>query len=216
MTSYFIFRSTYKLTSLSSRQGSVRQTRTKMLILSTILLYLSTGTSLIALMWNRSQANNLVLGAASGLFSPSYDGLQEMEAFKAAVWKQSWMTAITLVWNVRRVTSASTTRCVLIPPLRHSASLETQLYGGACASFGETESCTTLDPSSSASPSVSTRCSYYLMVVLRLIPPLCSASLGTASPKSRSRRGSRSSSRTMHSSRLLPPCRFRRTLSRPL
>ncbi|KAM5536546.1 hypothetical protein V8D89_009823 [Ganoderma adspersum] len=81
------------------RQGSLAQTRTRMLILSTVLLYMSTGTSLIALMWNRSQANDLVLGAAGGLFSPSYDGLQEMAGFKAAVWKQSWMTAITLVWN---------------------------------------------------------------------------------------------------------------------
>ena len=121
-----------KLTSYGSRQGSLRQTRTRMLILSTVLLYMSTGTSLIALMWNRSQANNLVLGAASGLFSPSYDGLQGMVAFKAAVWKQSWMTAITLVWNVRHVTSASTDSCVLIPPFRHSASSETRSCGGAC------------------------------------------------------------------------------------
>ncbi|PIL28302.1 hypothetical protein GSI_09591 [Ganoderma sinense ZZ0214-1] len=83
------------------RQGSLTQTNTRVLILSTGLLYLSTGTYVAALMWNRSQAKNLVLGATKGLFSASYSDhwQQDIAAFEDAVWKQSWMTATALVLN---------------------------------------------------------------------------------------------------------------------
>ena len=84
------------LKSQDSRQGSLAQTNTKVLVLSTVLLYLSTGTYIAALIWNRSQANRLVLGATDGLYSASYDGQQGIAAFEDALRGQSWMAVIAL------------------------------------------------------------------------------------------------------------------------
>ncbi|KAM5536551.1 hypothetical protein V8D89_009828 [Ganoderma adspersum] len=79
--------------------GHLHKMNVKVLVLSTILLYLSTSTYLAALIWNRSQANYLVLGATTDLFSPVYDGKQEISAFEDTVWKQSWMTVTAVVAN---------------------------------------------------------------------------------------------------------------------
>ncbi len=122
-----------------SQQGSFARTNTKVLILSTVVLYTSTGTYIAALVWNRSQANHLVLGATSGLSSVSYDGHQEMAAFEDTVRKQSWMAVIALVLNVRATTVSSIR--ALLSCHRHSALLGTPSCGGGYASFGGTRSC---------------------------------------------------------------------------
>lgn len=78
-----------------------------MLVLGTLLLYLSTGTYVAALMWNRWQAHYLVLGATNRGFSPSYDGYREMAVYEEAVRKQTWMVVIALEVNVRVIPAAA-------------------------------------------------------------------------------------------------------------
>ena len=78
-----------------------------MLVLGTLLLYLSTGTYVAALMWNRWQGHYLVLGATNRGFSPSYDGYREMAVYEEAVRKQSWIAVIALEVNVRVVIPAA-------------------------------------------------------------------------------------------------------------
>ena len=87
--------------SCGSRRGSLTHTNSRVLILTTIILYASTATYVAALMWNRSQAHHLVLGATNRGLSPSYDGYQDIAAFEDAVRKQSWMAAVALEVNVR-------------------------------------------------------------------------------------------------------------------
>ncbi|KAM5536550.1 hypothetical protein V8D89_009827, partial [Ganoderma adspersum] len=73
-----------------TRRGSLTHTNSRVLILTTIILYMSTVTS---------QAHYLVLGATNSGLSPSYDGHQEIAAFEDTVRKQSWMAAIALELN---------------------------------------------------------------------------------------------------------------------
>ena len=116
-----------------SRRGSLTHTNSRVLILTTIILYVSTATYVAALMWNRSQAHHLVLGATNRGLSPSYDGYQDIAAFEDAVRKQSWMAAVALEVNVC-ATVANTA-----PPLIFycfSASSEMPSCGGARASSG--------------------------------------------------------------------------------
>ena len=71
-----------------------------MLVLSTVVIYMSTGTYVAALIWNRVQANQLVSRAMDGLFSPSYDGPHEMAVFEDAMRKQFSMAVFGLEINV--------------------------------------------------------------------------------------------------------------------
>ena len=71
-----------------------------MLVLSTVAIYMSTGTYVAALIWNRVQANQLVSRAMDGLFSPSYDGPHEMAVFEDSMRKQFSMAVFGLEINV--------------------------------------------------------------------------------------------------------------------
>ncbi len=92
------------LTPNDSRQGSLARFNARVLIFSTILIYLSTVTYLAALVWNRVQANHLVSGAMDGLFSPSYDGPHEMAVFEDAIRKQFVMSLFGIEVNVSGTT----------------------------------------------------------------------------------------------------------------
>ncbi|KAM5536539.1 hypothetical protein V8D89_009816, partial [Ganoderma adspersum] len=90
------------------RHRSLTHTNVRILVFSTVLLYLSNGTYVAALIWNRTQANRLVLGAMDGLFSPSHDGAHEMGVFEDGMRKQrsmavfalqiNWMVGDSVVW----------------------------------------------------------------------------------------------------------------------
>ena len=53
-----------------------------------------------ALIWSWSNANRLVSNANNGLFSPSYDGRDDVLAFERALHQQSWMMTVALGVNV--------------------------------------------------------------------------------------------------------------------
>ena len=94
-----------------SGRGSLAHTNTKILLLSTVLLYLFTGTYIGTFAWNRTLANRVVSGAMDSLFSPSYDGSGEMAAFEEAVRKQSWVAAIAFDAIVRATTLSENSVC---------------------------------------------------------------------------------------------------------
>ena len=116
----------------SSHQKSTAQRR--ILLISTILLYMLTAMYMAALVWSLSSTSQLISRASAGIFSPSYDGRQETSTFKQVVHKQSWMLMYALGMNVG-VTIAD--GCItLILPLCNRSSLGMQSYGGAHASSG--------------------------------------------------------------------------------
>ncbi|PIL34894.1 hypothetical protein GSI_02681 [Ganoderma sinense ZZ0214-1] len=80
-------------------RGSLSHTNARVLLLSTVLLYLSTGTNMAALIWNSSTWNHVAMKATDGFFSASYDGQQEITEFQDAVRKQSWMMTVSTVIN---------------------------------------------------------------------------------------------------------------------
>lgn len=88
-----------------SSQGSVAPTNGagRILLLSTILLYVSTATYMAALIWAWSEGSHLISKAADGLFSSTYSGQDEVAAFEHALHKQSWMMTIALAVNVSAV-----------------------------------------------------------------------------------------------------------------
>ena len=92
-----------ELTPRDSRHRSLTHTNVRILVFSTVLLYLSNGAYVAALIWNRTQANRLVLGAMDGLFSPAYDGAHEMGAFEDGMRKQCSMAVFALQINVRSI-----------------------------------------------------------------------------------------------------------------
>ena len=94
---------------LCSGRGSLAHANAKILLLSTVLLYLFAGTYLGTLVWNRTLANRVVSGAMEGLFSPSYDGRGEMAAFEEVARKQSWVAVIAFDAIVRAIHSSRTT-----------------------------------------------------------------------------------------------------------
>ncbi|KAI1783405.1 hypothetical protein LXA43DRAFT_1132551, partial [Ganoderma leucocontextum] len=75
-------------------RGSVAQTNVRILLLGTVLLYVSTATYMAALIWAWSNGNNLIAKAKDGLFSPSYDARDDIAAFEHAIQQQSWMLTI--------------------------------------------------------------------------------------------------------------------------
>ncbi|KAM5538776.1 hypothetical protein V8D89_007498 [Ganoderma adspersum] len=81
------------------RRGSLTQTNVRIPLLSTTLLYISTGTYIAALAWNQSSAVSLVGRAVDGLYSPSYDGPEEISAFQEVVRRQSWMETTATATN---------------------------------------------------------------------------------------------------------------------
>ncbi|PIL36320.1 hypothetical protein GSI_00008 [Ganoderma sinense ZZ0214-1] len=89
---YFLIRR--RSPSRTSTSSSVRVP-----LLGTLILYLSTGTYMAALVWNQSSSNRIVTRATSGLFSPSYDGRAGIATFQDAVLAQSWMLTIAAVLN---------------------------------------------------------------------------------------------------------------------
>ncbi len=174
----------------SRQPGSFAHTNTKVLVLSTVLLYMTTGTYVAALLWNRWRAYRLVLGATNGGFSPLYDGYQEMAVFEDAVRKQSWMAVIALEVNVRVTPHATNIvharphlisllcavrhwgRDRVVARVRHLAEqgrvLRRAAPGGSHPRY--------VPPPQSSILVCSSR--------RRLISPLCSASLDTTSRKS--------------------------------
>ncbi|PIL36321.1 hypothetical protein GSI_00009 [Ganoderma sinense ZZ0214-1] len=80
-------------------QGSLARTNARVLLLSTILLYLSTATYMAALIWNQSSSDRLVTRATNGLFSPSYDGRGDVAVFQDVVSRQSWMLTVVTIIN---------------------------------------------------------------------------------------------------------------------
>ncbi|KAI1781844.1 hypothetical protein LXA43DRAFT_907514, partial [Ganoderma leucocontextum] len=82
-----------------SRRGSLSHTRVRILLLSTVLLYVSTGVYMAALIWNASTWNHVVVRATDSFFSPSYDGPEEIAEFQGAVRTQSWMLTVSTVIN---------------------------------------------------------------------------------------------------------------------
>ena len=80
--------------------GSPAHASVRVLVLSTVGFYMSTGTYIAALVWQRSQVHRLVSGATNGLFSLSYDGEREMAVFGDLMRKQSWMAVISLEMSV--------------------------------------------------------------------------------------------------------------------
>ena len=71
-----------------------------MLLLSTVLLYMSTGTYTAALIWNSSAWNHVVVKATDSFFSQSFDGPREIARFQDLVRRQSWMLTVSTVINV--------------------------------------------------------------------------------------------------------------------
>ncbi|KAM5542712.1 hypothetical protein V8D89_003673 [Ganoderma adspersum] len=80
-------------------RGSIARIHGRVILFSTVLLYLSTATYMGALIWAWSSGNRLISGATDGLFSPTYDG-RDMAAFIHRVHQQSWMMTITLAVNI--------------------------------------------------------------------------------------------------------------------
>ncbi|KAM5541164.1 hypothetical protein V8D89_005093 [Ganoderma adspersum] len=81
------------------RRGSLSHTNSRVLLLSTVLLYVSTGTYMAALIWNSSTWNHVVVKSTDSLFSPSYDGQREIAEFQDIVRRQSWMMTVSTVIN---------------------------------------------------------------------------------------------------------------------
>ena len=98
------------LTPRGSHHRSLAQTSVRILVLSTILLYLSNITYIAALIWNRTQENHLISGALDGLFSSSYDAPREMAVFEDGMRKQSPMAILALEVNVRHDRVSRNTR----------------------------------------------------------------------------------------------------------
>ena len=84
-----------------SRQGSLGTwSNLRVLVLSNVIIYVSTGIHVAAIVWNRLEAKQLVSGAMNGLFSPSYDGRHEMDVFEDGMRKQLAMAVFSLAINV--------------------------------------------------------------------------------------------------------------------
>ena len=95
--------SAYTTESPDSSRGSTAQTNGRILLLGTVLLYMSTTTYMVALIWSWKNRNYFVERANDGLFrvSPLYDGAADSAALKYAIHQQSWMVTIALGLNVR-------------------------------------------------------------------------------------------------------------------
>ena len=202
-----------------SREGSRARTNTRVLVLSTILLYASTGTYIAALVWNRSQANRLVVGATDGLYSASYDGRRDTAAFEDALWGQSWMAVIALESSVRRGLTIASRILALISSRRYC----TVHYGGRDRMVARVRH---LAQQGGVLHRAASRVSYsgYVPSNLpeqpcprhaRLITSQSLASSDTTSRRSSRRPESPFSSQTTRSSRPPSTCPWPRTLSRP-
>ena len=90
------------LISLDSSRGSAAQTNGRILLLGTVLLYMSTASYMAALIWSWKNRNYFVQRANDGLFrvSPLYDGAVDAAALKHAVRQQSWLLTFALGTNV--------------------------------------------------------------------------------------------------------------------
>ncbi|PIL30644.1 hypothetical protein GSI_07346 [Ganoderma sinense ZZ0214-1] len=80
-------------------RGSAAPTNAKILILGTVVLYVSTAIYMAAFIWAWSNAHRLVSRANQGLFSPTYDGRGDLAAFNHALRQQSWMMTVALGVN---------------------------------------------------------------------------------------------------------------------
>lgn len=88
------------LMSRDSCQGSAAQTNGRILLVGTVLLYLSTTIYMAALVWAWSEENHLISKAVDGLFSSTYSRRDEIATFEHALHKQSWMMTVALAVNV--------------------------------------------------------------------------------------------------------------------
>ncbi|KAM5540743.1 hypothetical protein V8D89_005576 [Ganoderma adspersum] len=80
-------------------RGSAAQTNGRILLLGTILLYMTTATYMAALIWFWKNRNYFVERANDGLFSPFFDGEADSAALKRAVRQQSWLLTVALGGN---------------------------------------------------------------------------------------------------------------------
>ena len=96
---HFYLGSLHTLIPLDSSRGSTAQTNGKILLFSTVLLYLSTTTYMAALVWSWSIRSSSISKAFAGLYSPSYNGV-DVNIVLHAMNQQSWMLTIAFGLNV--------------------------------------------------------------------------------------------------------------------